>query len=736
MPQQNKEQNIGSIGGDSGSQTPQSLSPLRAVPDVRFSETAFTIFAEQFQVVANWNIPITGFGLGSYIIEWLDVDGNTHTNPGTETLTFTAGSTSSTFHFTFPDNTKGSVRISILEKSVVSALDNRTKGPPALRGFTLEYDLSDTIIITDVNKAPATLKLSKPNAQTWRHNFYNQRFTWSKPVGDFEDADVEITVSGGSISPGALTKDPNDNNIYTIGIGLTGSGTITVRVLELSATTGLTDDNDSPPSEVVETWAFNAMQATTTFAIAGVDVLCNETYPITNHPENAQPSSGGMFLGVSDMKVFNNRVYFVSQMQRKRNANNELSTLKESAGALVSVPTNGGTCRIEKKYSFFRQAARSLAIHKNELHFFEGSAYLYPEAIILETGVPIPLDKVGIIQKIDTSGMIEQVGRNWRSGFPTGVTDKYDGAHGGTMCPLVSYDGELHIISQKKDFLDINGEQWIVYGNKLNQRISLLETNGKTGFEIIESLAGLTNSIIGYEKGRFIFKPRKQTQFYAGRDRTSSQIFIYYKNPNREYTITSSGILLIGEELIEYADVDTANKRFEDTTRGALGTTAVALSVNEPIVLIDKVIDAMSLSRPINDMDIETDGTLIYNSLITTYAENQVPRVDNLSFPTVDADSITEHGERKFKLELQLDFHQQLWATRMTRDFVNRHKNLGIKIRLILKRDFDIELGDIIYLLEPILEDVKLLCQVMSVSQHKKSEETEVIVISITPDTI
>ena len=615
-------------------------------------------------------------------------------------------------------------------------MDNRTLGPPDTRAFEIEFDTRDSIPITDVNKAPATLKLSKPTAQTWRGNFYNQRFTWSKPVGDFDDADADISVSGGSFSKGSLTKDPNDNKIYTIGIGLTGSGTITVRVLKEIATTGLTDDNDSPPAEVVETWNFNAIQSTTAFTISGVDILCNETYPITNHPENTQPSSGGMFLGVSDMKVFNNRVYFTSQMQRKRDANNELSTLKESAGALVSVPTSGGTCRIEKKYSFFRQAARSLTIHKNELYFFEGSAYLYPEAIILETGVPIPLDKVGVIHKIDTTGTIDQVGRNWRSDFPTGATDKYAGAHGGTMCPMISHDEVLHIISQKTDLYDINGEQWIVYGNKLNQRISLLETNGKTGFEIIESLAGLTNSIIGYEKGRFVVKPRKQTQFYVERDRTNSQIFIYYKNPNREYTITSSGILLIGEELIEYADVDTANKRFEDTTRGALGTTAVALSENEPIVLIDKVIDATSLSRPINDMDIETDGTLIYNSLITTYAENQVPRLDNLSFPTVDADSINEHGEHKFKLELPLDFHQQLWATRMTRDFVNRYKNLGIKIRIILKRDFDIELGDVIYLLEPILEDVKLLCQVMSVSQHKKREETEITVISITPDSL
>ena len=733
MPRKNRAQHIGILGGDSGSQTPQSLSPVRSVPDVRFSDTSLPIFADQFQVAATWNIPITGFSLASCIIYWQDVNGALHTNPGTVIITFTPGSTSSHFNFTFPDNTKGSVFVSIANDSVTSALDNRTKGPPAIRGFHLEYDLSDTIVISDVNKAPATLKLSKPTAQTWLHNFYNQRFTWSKPVGDFEDADVEITTVGGSISLGALTQDPNDNKIHTLGIGLTGAGTITVRVNANSATTGLVENNDSPPDDIIQTWDFDATQATQDFDIAGVDILHSEEYNITDaHPE--LNGDNGMFLGVSDIKVFNNRIYFVSQVQRKRDRTNELSTIKESGGALVSVSTSGGSKSVHKSYQFFRQAARSLEIHKNELYFFEGSAYLYPDAKVLETGVSIPLNKTGFIQKINTSNIIEQVGLNWRSSFPTGAEDKYDGAHGGTMCPLVSHDGDLHIISQKKDFLDVNGEQWIVYSNKLNQRISLLETNGKTGFEIIEGLAGLTNSILGYEKGSFIFKPRKQTQVHLSNSLDDTQDSLVFKLPNRLYTFGTSGVIRIDNEVMTYDSIDLTANTISNITRGMHGTQADMHAVDAPIVLIDKVINAIDLERPINDMDIETDGTLIYNSLITTYAENQVPRVDNLSFPTVDETSITEHGEKKFKLELQLDFHQQLWATRMTRDFVNRYKNLGIKVRLILKRDFDIELGDVIYLSEPIIENIKLLCQVMSVSQHKTREETEVIVISITPD--
>ena len=745
MPQKNIAQHIGTMGGDSGSLNTQYDNTLRGVPDVRFSDTSLPVFADQFQVVGTWNLPITGLSFGSLNQSWayfaagqtvLTTSRVTPANASLElSLNQALPNTNFYISITFPPNTHGRLRVEIKRNSVISALDNRTLGPPALRAFEIEFDTRDSISVADVNKSPATLKLSSPTAKTWRHNFYNQRFAWSKPVGDFEDADVEITTIGGSISLSALTIDPNNNKIYALGIGLTGSGTITVRVNANAATTGLTDDNDSPPAEVVETWNFDAMPSTTAFAISGVDILHSEEYNITDdHPELNGDS--GMFLGVSDIKVFNNRVYFVSQVQRKRDVANELSTLKESGGALVSVSTGGGSKSVHKSYQFFRQAARSLVIHKNELYFFEGSAYLYPEAIILETGVPIPLDKVGIIHKIDTSGIIDQAGRNWRSGFPTGVTDKYTDAHGGTMCPMISHKEVLHIISQKTDIYDVNGEQWIVYGNKLNQRISLLETNGKTGFEIIESLAGLTNCIIGYEKGRFIFKPRKPTHAYLSNSLNNTQDSLSFKLPNRLHTWTASGIIRIDNEVMTYDSIDFTANTISDIVRGAYDTEIDMHATDSPIVLIDKVIKADDMSRPVNDMDIETDGTLIYNSLITTYAENQVPRVDNLSFPTVDSASINEHGEHKFKLELPLDFHQQIWATYMTRDFVNRHKNLGIKTRLILKRDFDIELGDIIYLSEPILEDIKLLCQVMSVSQHKKSEETEVIVISITPDTI
>ena len=41
---------------------------------------------------------------------------------------------------------------------------------------------------------------------------------------------------------------------------------------------------------------------------------------------------------------------------------------------------------------------------------------------------------------------------------------------------MVSHDDDLHIVSEKSNISDINGSLWIVYGEKLNQRLPVLRT--------------------------------------------------------------------------------------------------------------------------------------------------------------------------------------------------------------------------------------------------------------------
>ena len=740
MTVRNKTIHVGSMSGSNeGSRQPPpggSLEPeFFGVPDVSFGDTSLPVFSESYQVTGTWNMPVTGLvpqtggpvsaGVGSTTVSWQDERGM----QGSVDITHFDGSNATGFSIVFPLNSNGVLRVSINKNSVVSALDNRTLGPPSSRFFTVEYDTRPEIDIPD--NTPATLTLSEPSTRgkgTWKQSTYNQRFVWSKPVSDFDETDVFTSVAGsGSVSRGDLVKDEDDNKRYSMVLSFSGSGTFNIAVPENSAQTG--DETDSPPNDVSSNWAFAQED---TFTIAGVTELCSETYDITSHPEMIDPTEGGSFLGISDLEVYDGRVYGVSQIQRKREGKDEVSIVNPSAGALFSVPTGGGTCVIHKKYPIFVQAARSLTKHNGDLYFFEGCHYVYPK-------VPRGLDegKLGFVQRIDSAQtIIEQVGLNWSSGFPTGVFTKHSGVHGATRSPMVSHDDDLHIVSEKSNISDINGSLWIVYGEKLNQRLPVLRTNGETGFQILEQIAGLSNSILGFNAGRFIFKPRRPVQAFLNRPRNSSQRAILYKDPNREHAIPQSGVMLIDDELIEYPLINSVQSRFNAVNRGSYGTTATSHDANAPIVFIDKVIDAFTLARPINEMDIETDGTLIYNNILTKYAENQVPRTEFLQFSAADSDSITAYGENKFELELPLDYHQQNWATHLARELLGRFKDPQPVVSLTLKRDFDLELGDVLYLIEPILSDTSLLCQVMSLSQNKDDEETDIVVVGISPATL
>lgn len=754
MPQRNEEdKQVGIVGGDSASTNTPFENSLLGVPDIRFSDTSLPVFANQFQVIGTWNMPVTGLipqtggpvsaGVGSTTVAWVDQNFEPTAHQGSVEITHFDGGSSMFFAIEFPNNRHGILVVSVNQNSATSAVDNRAKGPRTTRLFRVEYDTRLDITPDTINdEIPALLHLSAPYSKgigTWKNTTYLQGFYFTKPVGGFTEEDITIEVAGsGTATLSNFQKTQEDNQLYTALITFTGSGTYTVKVDANSAKSAGASDDNTPPSDTQESWAFDVTQNITDFTIDGVEVLHKDTRLLDiEQGAGFEGVRKGSYLGVSDLKVHDGRVYFTSQIQRRRTSSNRLSTTKASAGALVSVDIATKSLQVHKNYSFFRQAARSFVVHNNRLHFFEGSAYLYPDARLISTGAKIPVDKAGFVYKIVDGQEIEQVGLNWRSDFPTGVIDKYDGAHGGTFSPMISVDDSLHLQSAKADILDINGYMWIVYSKKLNQRISLLETNGKTGFDIVEQLAGLSNSIIGFTGNRFEFVPRKPIQAYVNLGMRDDDEAVSLKDLNRIIGLSNTGIVLIDKEVISYGGILATSSTIEDLVelkRGLAETDAANHSASTPVVFIDKIINSIDLARPINDMDISQDGTTIYNNILTQYAQDQVPRTDYLGFPTVDRDSKNQYGDRKFKLELPLDFHQRQWAILISKEFVRTHKDLRTVINLTLKRDFDIKLGDVVYLTEPVISDTALLCQVMSISPKTSTEETEIIVVSISPD--
>jgi len=739
MAVRNKFQHIVTISGSSnppGSLRPGPTEsgppPEPTIPDIVFSDTSLPVFSKQYTVYGSWNIPVSGFSIGDLVISWPDP-----LNPdGTVSLTFSDGSASSSIHFNFYDNRRGSVTVTVLYNAVISYIDNRTLGPVGERSFLVEFDTYPQDIELDINlpnPGPATLKLNKPLTTTWTQNIWRQTFTWSKPVSGFtgEDDQVTVTATGTgtqSVAKSPLVKDSEDNKVYYMDLALAGEGAVTVHVNAEIAKAGGAQEANSPVNAVTESWNFDVTPGSLT--IAGVTEICSESYPITDHAWLESGTDGGSFLGVSDMIVANNRVYFTCQIQKKRAGRNEVSVLNPSAGAFASVPIDGMACTIHKKYDNFMYAARSSVEHNEDVYFFEGCGYVYFNPPRNEDNFNNRyFNLMGIIQKIDSSGEIESLGLNWATEFHESYARRYDGSHVITFSPMISQGDNLHLISQKKNFDDIEGEQWIVYGKNLNQRLPVFETNEKTGFQILEELAQLSNCIIQTNKNIFVFRPRNAPQAYLNSDITASSTSIAYKNLN--IVLGLSQIIKIDDELISFSSINATT--ISQLTRGAYGTTADSHSENASIIFVNHIIDATDTSHPIHEIRIDTDGSQIYNNIITKYAQNEIPRSDFLILRTVDNDSITSHGEGKFELELPFDIHQNKWAIQVSREFINRFKDEQVMIQINLKRNFDIDLGHVLYVSEPRISNQRFVCQVMEISHDREAEETNITAVTIEP---
>ena len=305
-------------------------------------------------------------------------------------------------------------------------------------------------------------------------------------------------------------------------------------------------------------------------AITGTTTGCTITRTIADNeylndvlPENTRPTpaAGGAFNGVMECINVDNYLYMVIQIQKHRinSGNSPLIDNVQQAGAILArVDTASANfnamhdCDIEiiKTYPYITTAARSLSFKEidgqKRVYWIEGSHYMYSAFFrdvddITEFTNAWTKDVGNVFYYVHMSTHadtnIRPLGINWRSATTTDNPDHNDsqdeevrnvdyfyGVHGGTISPIViDDDGTINLwtgYGTQEDILAIantreetvfdkvDNWQWIQYDNKLNRRIDLLETNEKTGFDIIKDIAAITNSIIGFNNKQFYMIPR------------------------------------------------------------------------------------------------------------------------------------------------------------------------------------------------------------------------------------
>jgi len=671
--------------------------------------------------------PVSGFGIGSLVGD-----------PGGEIFRFTRVSDSRyTCDVRFQKRT-GPWTLTVKANAATLIADPNVTGPSADTSATINLGIVAPIVKIGVpTQRPITVRPA-PLTFDWT-------YTDGTPVPMENFVQADATTDVGTI--GNFRQVTGDASKYTAELTIPQSNTSTKVTITVSAGSAQVANSNpavlGPEEDTSRTFEIAAPTAVS--QVTGADSVCvlekdiiendflNEVIP------HLGDNAGGAFTGILELVTIDDAVYLVVQVRKftqtvdddgdlvtPTNPENFLSDLQAGA-ALVRVNTTNCQFELLKAYSDVTLAARSLTVEGTVLYFIEGSQYMYEDAVIFSD--PNWRENIGGVYKIEhPSRTIQDIGRNWRSATTTDnpdteATDYFYGVHGATTAPIAMVNDALFMITGFGNFDDIGqprGEHpvnrignhnWIQYADQINQRLSEVLTNGRTGFDVLKDIAIVTNSILGFEGDLFFMRPREPQKALngggSGITATQQQITADELNWGN---YPSEGWLYVDDELIKHTGAD-ANGQFANLVRGDAETTAAAHTGKFDITFVDHLLtlNANTLEMPIKSIVATNDNRQHYNRVRLRYGDAEEVLVE-------DATSIAENGARLLEVDVPLDSHQRVWAEWLSLKYLENFKNIRTMIQLTLKPTFYMNVGDTVVIQIP--ERLHLhnkLCQILEI---------------------
>ena len=359
----------------------------------------------------------------------------------------------------------------------------------------------------------------------------------------------------------------------------------------------------------------------------------------------AEPTTGlnrYAFVGALEMNVSGAYLYIVVQKQPKDVNGNRLE-YENSTATLYSIhlrlDVSNRRFTAIKEYDYVQLAARSFTEHDGKVYCFEGSHYAYkfqfnipllPGVPLTETRDILPPNiwkrEIGRLYELEETRMTD-LGFIWRSQLATSGTanDSYYGIHGGTASPMISMNDELFIIPgygnwdnigilPNADINQVDNVSLITYGNKIDNRLPMLETNGANGYDILQQMAQSANATFGMTSSSFFFKSRKEPRplLQSGLSQTDTTITVSNATES-----AYSGLLLINNEVISYTNRN--NTQFLGITRAIPPSQPATHNANTIVFGIDHLLDANSVNSPILQWIATDDKENLYNVVNVNY---------------------------------------------------------------------------------------------------------------------
>ena len=433
-------------------------------------------------------------------------------------------------------------------------------------------------------------------------------------------------------------------------------------------------------------------------------------------------TAGGAWLGVHEVLVDGHNIYLIVPVSRN---GRDIST---DAGVIL-YRYNQVTLQLQvlAKYDFVQYGPCMLTKHDGDIYFVESPAVSYLFEARNRDVVFDASEAKGFLKRIHATGEIETLGN---------VYFDNDRAYRGHL-PMrsLSFDDDLHFVMGYGDPASIGQPesdasrpenwQWFSFGKQYRYKVPVLPTAGAIS-EVLTSLATTVGATVSIDKNILSLQNRRaRGAFVAAETVGVADTEIAYAFANHAFP--AMGYLLIGSELVRYTGRTATH--FTGVSRGELATPITTHAEDSLITFVHRPIEArntMRSSEPYLEVTVSLDSDHLYNSI-----EEGSP----VRSRVLDAASQSQFGSNPLQLALSTTEHELPWVEFISKQYLERFKDLAYLINVRVRAFYAVNLGEIVcfkYLADaPEVDGYLIAMQVMSV--RTGSEFTTIRGRQVTP---
>ena len=556
----------------------------------------------------------------------------------------------------------------------------------------------------------------------------------SSRSGNIQNEENVATVTY-NLATDNISLIPSGDSINGVEYGL-----CTIRVKANSETD--TGGDTGPPEDTSESFLYSTVTSPTDDieeSPSGITVIYDSGVQSFTSTNGLLGAGAGAFKGVSDLKLINGYFYGTIQIQNA----STISTLNQGTEARAAMfkirnrPVTGNVRSEDNlsgnnEYNKISEAPRSITEEGENIYFFEGS---YPEvgfgnlqSVLKDPNRCNSFDprSHGIpwrsrLFNPNASSQQDNItySQHRRMTSPMAVVNDnlylYAGYGDGVNLTAVrstkSTNWESNIQIEGRDTVETRIDNWTLlrYGRNLDFRPPVVQTNSRTGYDVIQDLARLCFCYIGFDGDKFIIRPKYLPTADLEAEITTSQTLctINYTNPNRKFPdsgfirITGGGISEIFSYTTNNHNESAQTYSFSGIERAQEGTEigAFAVGAGTTIEYISHIIDMADQKinvRPINELNIRQDLQQLYNIIKINYGDAFL----NNFVTSKNTNSVRQNKPRELEFNVDLDHHDTEWVSWLADQYKDFYSEVRYLLELQLQPSFFIKAGDFILLRE------------------------------------